>query len=230
MLASALVLGGLVLSRAAPAWWRTVLREDPATILLAEGAERRLINAAHDDERIPLKLQPDGSWKSDTWFVEVRSAEVNAWLNVRLPMFLASQKDEFHWPADVSDVQVEFHEDRITIGARVRAGDRHQVLTATLAPQLDEQGRLFMPARSVNLGRLTIPAAWVLQPIRANAETYIPAQLRKLPETEVLFRAFEGDQALLQRALVRLEDGRRIRILKVEPRDGKLVVMCRTER
>jgi hypothetical protein len=230
MLGSALLLMGLALTRAAPLWWRTVLREDPATITLAEGTERRLMNVAHDDEIIPLQRQADGSWRSPVWTIEVRSAEVNAWLNVRLPKWLANQKDEFHWPAEVSDIQVEFHDDRITIGARVRAGDRHQVLTATLAPRLDPQGRLYLPAQSVNLGRLNIPASWVLDPIRANAEAYIPTQLRRLPETELLFKAFEGEQALLQRALVRLNDGRRIRILSVQPRDGRLLVTCQTER
>ena len=68
-----------------------------------------------------LAEQADGVWRSDVWTFELSSAEVNAWLNVRLPKWLANQKDEFRWPADVSDVQVEFHNDLITLGARVRA-------------------------------------------------------------------------------------------------------------
>jgi uncharacterized protein YpmS len=230
MVLSAFVLCGFVLARAAPAWWRTVLREDPATVRLAERAEQRLITAAHDTDNIPLHRQADGTWRSDKWQVEVKAAEVNAWLNVRLPKWLANQKDEFHWPPDVSDVQVEFHNDRITLGARVRAGERHQVLTATLAPKLDEHGSLYLPARSVNLGRLNIPASWVLSPIRSSAQTYIPPQIRDLPETDALFRAFDGREALVQRALVRLDDGRRIRILKIQPQNGRLLVTCQTER
>ena len=230
MLGSAGVLGALALTRAAPAWWRTVLREDPATVRLAEKTENAFINIAHDFDRFPLAESPDGVWRSDAFTLEVTAAEVNAWMNVRLPKWLANQKDEFHWPPELSDVQVEFHDDRITLGARVRAGERHQVLTATLRPRLEADGRLFLPAQSVNLGRLSIPASWVLDPIRDSAESYIPEQVRRLPETDLLFGAFGGEGPLLERAVVRLGDGRRVRVLKVQPRDGKLQILCQTER
>jgi uncharacterized protein YpmS len=227
---SAGVLGALALTRAAPTWWRTVLREDPATVSLAQETETWAINLAHDSEKLPLTENPDGVWRSEVWRLELTSAEVNAWLNVRLPKWLANQKDQFRWPAEVSDVQVEFHDDRITLGARVRAGQRHQVLTATLMPRLETDGRLYLPAQSVNIGRLSIPANWVLEPVRANAESYIPSQLRRLPETELFFDAFGGAEPLLQKAMVRLGDGRRIRVLKVEPRNGRIQVFCQTER
>ena len=227
---SSLVLGALALTRSAPTWWRTVLREDPATVKLAESTEKWAMNLAHDSEQLPLSEQADGVWRSDVWTFELTSAEVNAWLNVRLPKWLANQRDEFRWPAELSDVQVEFHDQRITLGARVRAGERHQVLTATLRPRLEDDGRLYLPAQSVNIGRLSVPAAWVLQPVRANAESYIPRQIRKLPETELFFDAFGGGEPLMQKAVVRLGDGRRIRVLKVQPGDGKIQVVCQTER
>ena len=216
------------LSRAAPTWWRTVQREDPGTIRLATIVENTVVNSAYHDW--PVVTIEEGLRRSEPWTLSVDATEVNAWLNVRLPKWLANQKEQFRWPQDVSDIQVEFHDDRITLGARVRAGDRHQVLTATLTPRLDEHGRLYLPARSVNLGRLNIPASWVLQPIRDNAEDYIPPQLRRLPETEALFRAFGGKEALVQRATVRLDDGRRIRILGITPRGGRLLITCQTER
>jgi hypothetical protein len=226
--ACVMVLGAMALMRAAPQWWRTVLREDPATIKLATLVENSLISVATAEW--PEAPAPDGGVRlSRPWTVEVNAAEVNAWLNVRLPLWLANQKDTFHWPRNMSDVQVDFAQDRITIGARVRAGERSQVLTATLSPVLDQEGRLYTPARWVNVGRLSIPASWVLDTAQGSAKSYIPPELLRLPETRQVFEAFEGSGPLVQHAVVKLGDGRRVRVLKVQPREGKLLVTCQTE-
>jgi hypothetical protein len=221
------VLGAMAMMRAAPLWWRTVLREDPATVALAERVEKSIINTAH------AQWPTDGSqaqgYRSKPWTVEVNATEVNAWLNVRLPMWLANQKSKFKWPRNMSDVQVDFSPGRVTIGARVRAGDASHVLTATLSPELNETGQLFTPARWVNVGRLSIPAGWVLGTAQGSAKSYIPPELMRLPETARLFGAFEGEGPLMQRAVIKLGDDRRVRILRVQAREGRLLVTCRTE-
>jgi len=212
--------------RATPWWWRTVAREDPATIALGQRIENSIINRAN-------KIRPPevagGPWLSEPWTVELRPDEANAWLNVRLPKWVANQKDEFRWPKEVTDIQVDFGPGEIRVGATVTSGERKQVFTATLRPQLEDDGRLFMPATWVNVGRLPIPAALVLGHAHRNAADYIPPEFLKLPETEALFRAFEGDDALIQRAVVRLPDGRRVRILELSAAQGVLRITCRTE-
>lgn len=212
--------------RAAPGWWRTVVREDPATIALGNRTENRIISLAHKS-RPPE--DSEGPWLSEPWTVEVRPDEANAWLNVKLPKWMANQKDEFRWPKDVSDVQVDFGEGEIRVGARVVSGPRAQVLTATIRPRLEEDGRLFTPASWVNVGRLPIPAGLVLDHAHRNAADFIPPEFLKLPETEALFRAFQGQDAILQRAVARLPDGRRVRILGFEITEGLLRITCRTE-
>jgi hypothetical protein len=222
-----LVLGSMAMMRAAPQWWRTVLREDPGTIALAERVEKSIINTAHT--QWPAEGSQAAGYRSKPWTVEVNAAEVNAWLNVRLPIWLANQKARFKWPRNMSDVQVDFSPGRVTIGARVRSGEGSHVLTATLAPELDEMGRLFTRARWVNVGRLSIPADWVLGTAQGSARSYIPPDLMRLPETAHLFEAFEGAGPLLNRAVIKLGDNRRVRILRVQAREGRLLVTCRTE-
>jgi hypothetical protein len=216
------LLTALVLARSAPSWWRTIRRDDPATITLGTNVENAVLKVLSKN-----RASDTAGTFSEPWSFEVTPAQANAWLNVRLPKWLANQKDDFHWPKDLTDLQVEFGPDRITIGARVRSAKHDQVLSATLRPRLDAAGSLYAPATWVSLGRLAIPADWVLD--RAAAEQYIPRDISRLPETEALLKAFAGEGAVVQRATFRLGDGRRVRILALTPRDGMLRITCQTE-
>lgn len=220
--ASLAAVFGATLARSAPAWWVTIRREDPATIQTARNVENRVMSRVYqDDENSPAV---------EEWTVEIPADQANAWLNVRLPMWLANQKDKFHWPREMSDLQVNFEDNRVTVGARVHAGSRDQVLTATIEPRLERDGRLFIPARWVSVGRLPIPADWVLDRAHKNAEQYIPANLRALPETETLFKAFCGEQAIRNNTLISLHDGRAIRVVSFTASHDTLRIKCRTER
>jgi hypothetical protein len=219
-----LVLMTGLLIRLAPSWWRTVRRDDPATIALGQQVENRITNHIYRNRA----SQTEGS-QSVPWTIEVKAPEANAWLNCRLPKWLANQKDEFHWPRDVSDVQVEFDRQRITVGARVKAGERSQVFTATLEPKLERDGRLYMTATWVNVGRLSVPAGWVLGHARRNADQFIPEEFLRLPETELLFRAFAGETAVRNNTVIELGDGRTVRILRIDPEAGKIRITCQTE-
>jgi hypothetical protein len=221
------VLVGFALVRSSPRWWRTIIREDPATISLARQVENALINRVNEHRPLPPKVagQP---WRSEPWTIRIDATEANAWLNVRLPMWLANQQEKFHWPRNMSDLQVDFSTRQITVGARVRSGDRHQVLTATLEPRLAKTGELWLQANTVNLGRLAIPASWVLERAKTGAADYVPTDLRKLEETQRLFRAFEGLEPIANNSLFRLDD-RKVRILEIHTSEGVLEITCQTE-
>jgi hypothetical protein len=150
-----------------------------------------------------------------------------------MPLWLSNSEDHFRWPREVEEVQVLFEEGAVTVGARVRSGaaaPHGRVLTATVSPHMDPEGRVFAPAGRVNLGRVTMPAGWVLDHIRGAADRYFPADIRALPETETMLRAFEGQSALVERAVFKLGDGRRVRLLGFSVEDGILEVRCQTER
>lgn len=222
------VLVAFALVRSSPRWWRTIIREDPATISLAVNLENRVINSINDHKPKPPAV-PGQPWRSDPWTIPVHASEANAWLNVRLPMWLANQQEKFHWPRNVSDLQVDFIDRQVTVGARVRSGDRYQVLTATLEPRLDKGGELWLQASTVNLGRLSIPASWVLERAKTGSADYVPTDLRQLEETQRLFRAFEGRESIANNSQFRFE-GRTVRILEVRTSAGVVEITCQTER
>ena len=240
-LASAGIMMAAAMARAAPSWWRSIRREDPVLVSLARRVENSVMNEAAANR--PTR-QASGVWQSDQWQIRLSADEASAWLSIRLPMWLANQKDEFRWPRNLEDVQVEFQDGALTVGARVD-GKREpaptegsatdatggRVLTATVAPRFDGQGRLYLPAERVNVGRLAIPASWVLDRSGGGAATrYIPESIRTLPETTALVRAFEGDQAILESPVIKLGDGRRVRVLSLSLDRGMLEITCRTER
>jgi hypothetical protein len=225
--ACATVMFGVALSRSTPSWWRTFQREDPVLMSLA----RRVENSVQTEvfQNRPAHRE-GGVWRSQPWSIDLSADEASAWLSVRLPMWIANQKDTFRWPRELEDVQVEFQRGAMTFGARLDAGRGARVLTATVSPHLDDTGRLFVPADRVNVGRLAVPASWVLDHARGAAARVIPANLRELPETEALVNAFDGNQALVETPVFKLGDGRRVRVLGFSLDGGMLRVTCQTER
>jgi len=225
--ACGLVMFGAALSRATPSWWRSFPREDPALASLARRVENSVQTEVFQNR---ASHREDGLLRSDPWSIRLSAEEASAWLAVRLPMWMANQKEKFRWPRELEEVQVDFAEGTLTFGARLDAARGARVLTATVWPHLDEQGRLFLPAKRVNVGRLAVPASWVLEHARGAAARCIPANLRDLPETEALVRAFEGDHALIETAVFKLGDGRRVRVLSFSLDGGMLQITCQTER
>lgn len=227
--ACGIAMVGAGLARTPPSWWRAMAREDPATVQLA----RRVENAIETEVYQNRPAVHEGAvWRSDPWSVRVSAEEASAWLCVRLPAWVANQKDHLRWPRDLQEVQVAFNAGAMTVGARVPAGREGRVLTATVSPRLDERGRLFLPAQQMNVGRLAVPASWVLDHARGGgaAAQAIPENLRALPETEALVRAFEGSEALVESPVIKLGDGRSVRVLGFSLAGGVLEITCRTER
>ncbi|MFN0133760.1 MAG: hypothetical protein ACKVW3_14675 [Phycisphaerales bacterium] len=199
------VLVGLVLSRATPRWWRSVPRDEPATITLAEQVENGLVNRAYRN-------------RDEPWTVEITAEQANAWLAVRLPKWAANQGQS--WPGEVSEVQVAFAPGRIVLGARVRASGRWHVVSADVSPRIEERG-LYLDARGVSVGRLGASASWAAR---------VASPL--IPERAVapgLMRAALGEEPIAREAAVKLEDGRRLRVMHIEPGEGWLRVTFQTE-
>lgn len=231
-LASAFALGVIIaagalvvvaLTRAAPSWWQPVDSANPAMLLRAEGLEAGLSQAL---------TQPRDS--SMIWTARLSEVNANIWLNTRLRRWLESQPElGIKWPEQLSELRVSFQGDTLRVGAMVEQNGATQVFTATLAPRFEKDGSLWMPAESIALGRLSIPAGWVLgdgsSKSRASEQTSKVSQdIAKLPETQRVLSAFAGKNAVRQDPTVRLPDGRRVRILGLSAKDGHLLITCQT--
>lgn len=227
---SALLAWALV--QEVPVWWRIVRKDDPKTAETALLIENSVWNQIYLSREMAPAADAAAAdlGPAAEWTVSLKAADANAWLNERLPKWLANQHEEAPWPKELEEVQVDFGDGLVRIGAKVRQPGQTRVLSATLQPDLRPDGTLWLPASWVSIGRLAVPADWVLQQAEQRKADFIPAELRDLPETVAMFRGFAGKSPIVQNAVVKLEDGRRVRLLKLRPVNGRLEITCRTER
>lgn len=223
------VLGAVVLMRHQPAWWKRQALEDERTVERAGLLHNVFASRLHEIKQTGADAT-DERWSSATDGFTVSSPDANAWLNIEMPRWLENMDKAVSWPETFSEVQVEFGGGRVHMGVKIREGQREQVLSATIEPELRGDGSLWMPATWVHVGRLPLPADWVLEEAEARAEQYIPEEMLELPETRDLFRVFAGEIPLAQDATISLVDGRRVRLLELRPLDGKIEVVFRQER
>lgn len=202
----------------APAWWRTVRTEDPRTEQTAVAIENGLWNALYQ------RREPG----AERWHVWISAQDSNAWLNTTMRDWVASQWELVGWPKELEQVQVEFMDGYIAIGLRVRMPDGVRYVSAVVEPIIDEDGALWLPARTVSVGRLTLPAGVLLDYVRRNQDEYVPPALLTLPETEAIFLALEGKAPLIENASQSLGDGRRVRMIAMRPVGARLELWCMT--
>lgn len=206
------------LAEQAPTWWRTVRTDDPRTQQTAIAIENGLWNAVFE-------------WREpghERWHVWMSANDANAWLNTTLRDWVAAEWELVGWPEELREVQAEFKDGSIAIGLRVRTPDGERYVSAVVEPIIDADGALWLPARTVSLGRLTLPAGLLLDYMRRNRERYLPPALLTLPETEAIFRALEGKAPLIERASQSLGDGRRVQLIAMRPVGARLELWCMT--
>jgi hypothetical protein len=73
---------------------------------------------------------------------------------------------------------------------------------------------------------LPVPAGWVLAGAGNPSTPYVPESLSALRATADLFRAFAGESPMVREAVVRLGDGRQVRLMRLVAREGWLEITC----
>ncbi|MBX3402711.1 MAG: hypothetical protein KF699_04775 [Phycisphaeraceae bacterium] len=241
VLGTALGLVALALSQERPNWWTSVNVRDPAIVEVAERFENAL--ATIMTQARPAGIDGDGS---APWTIRVSASDVNAWLNARLPAWMESRERDgaeagaaFKWPESVQELNVDFRDGLIHIGAKVSARGKDAAsnnraaqgnyFSAAVEPRFTPDGSLWLPARRVALGRLTVPASWMLRkPEEVARADRVPDELAKLPETREVLGAFAGRRAVMTNPTIRLGDGRRVKLLGMTAEDGRLSITCLT--
>jgi hypothetical protein len=201
------------LSRRDPSWWRDVKPTDPATINDAEQVENGFVAQAS------LARPADPvfhDYHSQEWSVSIADEDADAWLSTRLKQWLDHRS--INRPRELGDVQVSFEEDTIRIGVRVSYQGRDQVVVAEVTPSIHADGSLWLPAGAMALGEMPFPISLVM------------ARLRAIPQAHDLADVLEGKRAALQDPVLKLEDGRTVRLLGISIVHGRLEVRCRTEK
>jgi len=216
------------ISRQAPVWWRQVEPDRPETSLQAESVENGIVSAMHRADRPPGADSRPGAWRSEAWQFSITAADANAWLNTRLWKWLANQDERWVRPEGVREVQVDFDEGLIRIGVRVHREGGEQILSAAVRPRIEPSG-LYVPAETIAVGRLVLPASLVLDRARVRLLELASPPREAVAHLDSVFESLAGHRALEVEPVVEVNGGRRVRILELTPRRGRLEVTCRTE-
>lgn len=223
----------MLLSRQTPRWWRAIDVRDPAIIATAARVE----NGA-TTQLTMIRAADQQTSASPPWTIALKATDASAWLATRLRPWLESQTDlrtstgTATWPKGLEQVQVEFTGGAIIVGARVRDAHGERVVSASVRPELRDDGALWMPASWVTLGRLNLPPSWVLPSGDAqsasNVHTVERERLSGLPQVRELWAALGGDRPAMSQAVVKIGDGRRVKILDLRADGGVLYITCQT--
>ncbi|MEM8757711.1 MAG: hypothetical protein AAGF47_08005 [Planctomycetota bacterium] len=238
-----LVLSAATLARSTPRWWGPIDFGDPSLAVLAQNVENGAITHITADHQ-------GATSASVEWPVKLSDDGANAWLNLRLrawlpkltagefePVYDAATGeylgevpiDGVEWPEGVREIRLAFRDGRFRIGALVEADGRDRVFSATLAPEVRADGSLWMRATRVGIGRLSLPAWMVLGDDGGWLRGSMPADLLATVEAEAVFEKLAGQAPLFEDAVIKLGDGRRVRLLTLRVGSESLVARFRTE-
>jgi len=223
------IIVGTTLARATPAWWAAAaIVPESDEIERGQTLENLIINRLYAHDGTPTH---GGGLE---WAVSLPEADVNAWLNTRLPKWLNNQGASPVWPVELSRVLVRFENGVIRLGTHVKRDRAEQIYAATIVLSLAHTERaigaeLWLRTPWLWVGRLPIPSGLIVGRLRGDPSRDLPARLSRLPQTRKFLDALVGDAPILERAALRLEDGRRVRITRVESRQGRLSVWCVTD-
>lgn len=224
-------LVALALTRLTPSWWAPVDGEDPRAAARAEKLENALMSHVSLVRPGAEGPPPAGlSFRSEPWAISLREEDANAWLAARLPKWLANQRLDPAIAANLGRVQVSFAGGLVRVGMLLSKDGRDQIIGASARPVLRADGSLWFEGSTLCAGRLDLPASWAAGALRSRAERYFPPGVRGDPEADEALAVIAGSRPLLREAVLRLEDGRRVRLLAITPRDGRVEFTCRTEK
>jgi hypothetical protein len=217
-IAAALALAALLavlawrLSWMVPSWWNPPDPASPAVVELADRVEYRLIEEAQR-----IRPDPQGCWR-----LRIRQDQINAWLAVRLPDWVAHHAD-LSWPKEFGLPQVQLARDGLRIALPVRDESRHRMIVARLVPRLRDD-RLRLSIETLAVGRLLVPGD-PISAIRRMARRG-PGSPSNDPLIKPLLRILQGDEAI--DATFDLADGRRVRLLDVDLAQAEMVLTLQT--
>lgn len=220
------------LTHAAPSWWRSRRPADPTAIRAAEAVENGLVTQFSSVRPGDPSFQPrpGQSWQSEKWSVSLSEADANAWLNERLPKWITTHDAKVRWPEEIQEIQIEMIEGELHVGTKVRTTSGPHVVAMNLRPIVRSDGSLWSPMDGLQLGTIPLPSSLVLDwAERAVVELFPDSHVARTG-TQTVLDAFQGKAALVRDPVVKLEGGRRVRLLGVATREGRLELTFRTEK
>lgn len=207
------VLTAISLARDTPRWWRDADFNNPRAQDLARRVEIAIVEHVH-------KPRTD----ANTWRVSVDVEQANAWLNAKLPAWVESR--ELEWPDKVEQVQADFNDGTITLGAMLNKDAASQIVAASFQLEIRDDGALWIKQPRARAGRLDLPSGWTVARLRE----WLPPELENSEAMNRVLVALAGDGPLFAQARLKLGDGRVVRVVRITSGDDRLLIEAVTER
>ncbi len=228
-LGAGLLATGWALAASTPAWWTenqpagTAKSVDDQNLIAT-----RLENAFITEATRARPTDPAHPGRSEPWAVLIRESDMNAWLSVKAPRWLASPSgavalpgNHRAWEASLAEARVKCRAGSLTLGVRLHTERTDRIVWLACTPSI-RQGDLWLAAASLHIGKLQAPAGWVL-------ESKPAASGRGGGGGGDVLKAVLGTGPLVSPPTLRLHDGRRVRLLDVRVEDAAIVLTCATE-
>ncbi|MFI4854722.1 MAG: hypothetical protein ACIAQF_07055 [Phycisphaerales bacterium JB065] len=194
-----------------PHWWQETD---------AKSAQVRQTSRAVENWAVSTmtRAHPDG----EPWAVTLTEEDANAWLAVRLPMWVESERGV--WPEGIRSVRVRFHDGRIILGADIRepGDDQPRIVAAAFRLRIEENGKSSLDIDWTQINRLKLPGSVgvnrLSEWLNSAGEEEIADQLASLIRGEL-----ESDTLGWK-----LEDGRRVTVHALSIEAGEVRLVCST--
>ncbi|HWB18764.1 MAG TPA: hypothetical protein VG711_00565 [Phycisphaerales bacterium] len=200
------------LSRAAPSWYNPPDVISPEQARSAETVEYNFIQKFQE-------LRPP----AETWILRVREYQLNDWLAVRLPAWIAHDPS-LDWPSELGTPQLHIDETGVTLAVSVKQADTVRYVSARLAPKLDDKGSIHVTIDRISLGKLALPVDASEYAVNLLSRTV--ASVQQKPDTvnaaQELLTAIINNQSV--DAGFKLADDRRVRIKNITLADGYMEI------
>lgn len=220
-----LVLLAELLTRVTPAWWEGA-EPGAGTKLRAETLENAVVTQLTLARELDPGFVPTrpGAWRSRPWSVGISQRDLSAWLEDRLPQWLANREPGFAWPRELSRPRLACVDGAIRVGVLAGEGSP-RLVWAELKPEVRADGALWLVAQRAWVGRLPIPASWVL----AGGGGYLPKSASGEAPMLGWLGALRGMGPLGSPGVIRLDSGRRVRLMSIRSREGKIEITAISE-
>lgn len=221
------LLVGFSLARAAPSWWRQYTLDDKLRAR-ATSVENAAVSMLSKTRPTDPSLQPGDPWKSAPWSIAIRDDDASAWLTARLGNWLASDQGFKDWPEGLGRPQIKFENGQLRLGAMLRFEKGNRVLSAAIEPEFRDDGSLWLRTDWIHIGRLPLPAGPMLARAQSAIDQRMPGDLADNEHAVSLFKILRGDAPLAQHPVLRIDEGRAVRLLALRLLDGHIELDCQT--
>lgn len=217
-LIGAVFLGGAgvyALTMRSPSWFRSDIADMAESRRIAQRLENRLISEAYRFRGAPTTGADGVRRTGEGWVVRVTEEEARAWLTTKLGEWLANRDPPIRMTREISELQAHFGSGRAWLAGRFE----ERVYTVSSGIGVRESG-VWLTGVRAGLGSLSLPIAWGGAGLIG---------IDGLEGGGWIWKAATGREPLLAGGTIRLEDGRRVRVVGVQVLPGVLEVECRTE-